>query len=161
MLEKYRRVVQALPIPVQRAAARELGLPWYAGALYEQLDAAGFYQADLVLALLRANTPEALAGAEALVGHPIRRLPPGARALPRRGGLHEGIDHVLDIIGRVPSADLRRFIWLNENVQLPTTDSFQRFRMLKVGMTVGSYVARGGWRRDVREWEQAGKIRLG
>lgn len=160
MLAQHRRAIEALPSGVQRAVACGLGLPFYPGAFYEALEAAGTYQCDLILALLREDTKESLATAELILGRPVTRCPPGQRVLPERVGFQAGIDRVLDIIGRVDRGDAAKVAWVGPNVQLPTTDSWHRFRLLRVGMSVGQYVVRGGWRRDVREWGEAGKLRL-
>lgn len=162
MLEQHRGVAEALPPATARAVARELGLPYYPGALYEGLEAAGVYQCDLVVALLRVNTPEALSAAEAIVGRRIERCPPGLRRLPERVTLAEGIERVLRTIGLTGGSggDNRRFVRVEPNLQLPTTDSWGRYRIIKVGMTVGQFLARGGSRRDVREWAAAGKVSL-
>ena len=160
MLKKYEQAVRGLPPEAERAVVTGLGLPRYPGSLYEMLEAAGYWQSDVVLALLRADTEETLSAAEALLGRPITRCPPGARRTPERVGLQAGIDQVLRIIGLHDTSDLRRFAWVAQNTQLPTTPSWHRFRLLYVGMTVGQFVARGGYRRDVREWSEAGKIRL-
>jgi hypothetical protein len=71
------------------------------------------------------------------------------------------VDWVLRVIGQAGGPDARRFIKLVPNYQLPTTDSWGRYRLIKVGMTVGQYLARGGRRRDVLEWAREGKVVLG
>lgn len=161
MLQKYEGAIRTLSPGAERAVFAGLHMPYYPGALYEVLEAAGYWQSDVVVALLRENTEETLREAERLLGKPIARPPAGMRSLPERTTLQAGVDHVLRLIGYVDSSDMRRFTWVARNPQLPTTDSFQRFRLLRVGMTVGQFVLRGGHRRDVSEWVELGRVKLG
>jgi hypothetical protein len=160
VLEKYRKAIESLTTTAQAVVVRDLGLPNYPGALYEMLEASGYQQSDVVLVLLREDTQECLRGAEVLLGHPIIRCPPGLRTRPEPLGLHAGAEWLLGIIARATGPDARRFIRLAPNYQLPTTDSWARYRLVRVGMTVGQFLARGGRRRDVHEWAAAGKVVL-
>jgi hypothetical protein len=160
VLEKYKKSIQSLPATAQAVVVRDLGLPDYPGALYDMLEASGYQQSDVVLVLLRENSQAALRGAELLLGRPISKCPAGLRTQPEALGFHAGVDWVLGIINRATGPDARRFIRLAPNYQLPTTDSWMRYRLLRVGMTVGQYLARGGRRRDVLEWAREGKVVL-
>lgn len=160
MLEKYAEALRGLHGEEEAAVMRGLNLPRYPGALYEMLEEAGYYQSDVVLVLLREDTPGCLRAAEQIIGRPIARCPVGLRRTPERVSLSAGIDQVMRSIGLVDRSDARKFTWKQENWQLPTTDSWQRFRIIRIGMTVGQFLIRGGHRRDVVDWSRAGKVRL-
>jgi hypothetical protein len=104
---------------------------------------ANLHQADLVLALLRTPHPRLIAAAEALVGHPIVHLPPQpSPPLPRP----------VDVVHIDTGADARRVLRKAPNPRLPTTPSFQRYRLVRVGLTVGQLIRRGVTRKDIREF---------
>lgn len=118
-------------------SAKEIDALGFPGVYEEK----GLGQADLVLALLRGDTPSLHAAAEELVGKAIQQLPPQpSRPLPAPVAKPEE-----------PPADRRRVTRVGPNPRLPTTPSFQRFRLIKVGLTVGQLVRRGVTRRDIRE----------
>jgi hypothetical protein len=160
MLEKYKKAICALTPSAQAAVVGALGLPDYPGALFEMLEACGYHQSDVVLVLLREGTQECFRGAEALLGKPITRCPPGLRSRPVTLGFQAGVDWLMSIIDQAGLPDARRFVKVTPNYQLPTTDSWGRYRLLRVGMTVGQFLARGGRRRDVLEWQREGKVVL-
>lgn len=114
--------------------------------LYDALDIESVQQADLVLALLRVNTTPALAFAAALVGKPITRCPTAAaRAMPPRAT-------------RPRTGDDRRVTMVARNPYLPTTDKFQRFRVVRPGLSVLQLLMRGVERRDLRRAEKLGHL---
>ena len=159
MLERYRGAIEGLPADCRGALARRLDVPHYPNALFEVLDGAGLGQADVVLALLHEGTEPCLRAAEAMVGHPILRCPPGLRRMPRD---ELGLAWVTRLVmaGELSGADARRVVRIYPNPRLVTTPSWGRFRLLRVGMTVGQFLMRGGTRRDVREWQAEGTVEL-
>lgn len=135
MLPKYRPVIDGFCAGVARALTVRLGLSDNL-PLYEELMLAGYGQADVVLELLRLDL---LPEVEALIGHPIQRLP--ARPvrpyppLPRRA----------------PSPDDARVLSVVRNPRLPTTPSFLRFQEFRPGVSISSLIKRGVTRKDIRE----------
>lgn len=81
MLEKYRATVDAIDRKTcqQVQDLLKVHLRWCPDTLFDLLDASGYGQADLVLCLLRINTPQALHHAGRIIGHPIRHFPPVER----------------------------------------------------------------------------------
>lgn len=135
MLPKYRPVVSSFSPGVTRALVVTLGLS-DREPLYEALHSRGFSQADVVLVLLRLTLfPEV----EALIGHPILRLP----ARP--------VKPWPQAVRRPPGPDDRRIISVARNPRLPTTPSFQRYKLFRPGSTLGGAVKRGVTRKDIRE----------
>lgn len=134
MLEKYEAAINSLGPGVARAVTVIFDLP-ARGSLYDELEDAGWTQADLVVELLRLDLiPEV----EALVGHPITHCP-GYKYKP------------LPLPARASSPDDRRVTNVVRNPRLPTTDSFHRFALIRPGQTVGSLLRRGVTRKDIRE----------
>lgn len=124
-------------------------LPNLRGNLADILHDRGLCQADLVLCLLRigGGDREARTMIARLVGHPILVCPPclrgwkrPPRAAPARG----------DLV----------VTWVGKNKFLNGTDRNLRFRLLRPGMTLSQYRARGGKRRDIREALRNGTIRV-
>lgn len=95
-------------------------------------------RADLVLALLRVNTPQSLAAAEGIVGRPVTRCPPSIPPWPPKP------------VAKAPRAPTVRKV--ARNPCLPTTPAFQRYREVRVGMTRDQLLARGITHRDLRKW---------
>ncbi len=125
----------------------EPGEGWGVGVV-RALAARGLGQADVVLALLRG--PEDLhACAEALVGRAIEILPGVDLGRPPPPAAPE-----------VPAADRRRVAAVAPNPRLPTTGSFHRFKHFRVGRTVAQLLTRGVTRRDIREAQRNGWVRL-
>lgn len=135
MLEKYQPAINTFGPGVARAVTVIFDLPARA-SLYEELEDAGWTQADLVVELLRLDLiPEV----EALLGHPITRCP-GYKYRP------------LPVLPRDESPDARRVrSVVPDNPRLPSTPSYQRFALIRPGQTVGSLLRRGLTRRDIRE----------
>ena len=163
MLEKYRTAIDAIPAGCRKALMESLGVPAYVGHIYDVLEAAGLNQADVVLALMRLETPESLWSAEAILGKPIARCPPGLRDACPEKSLWAQAQWVLSMLGVDGESELdaRRVLWAAPNPRLPSTPSFQRFRLIKIGSTVGAFLRRGGTRRDIREWTREGSVVLG
>lgn len=162
MLEKYRTTIESLPAESREVVIRTLGLPSYRPYLYDMLLAADWSQADVVLALVREGSPASLRGAEALVGRPIEVCPPGLLQAAPDLSLYARAQWCLGLLGPEVGAELdrRRVTRIVPNPRLPTTPSWGRFRILKVGMSVGQFLVRGGRRRDVREWVREGAVEL-
>lgn len=144
MLERYRDIICALPPRVALLLTRQLQLPRaFGGRLYRVLEEGGYCQADIALALLHSRE---YAACEALVGRPIVHLPYSRppeprRPLPRR-------QEALTVVA------------VARNPRLPTTDAFQRFRAIKVGLSVEQLLVRGVRTRDLREWTREGSVKL-
>lgn len=143
MLPRYRPAIGGFSTGVIRALQVRLCLPQlpveFCGPplpLYDSLSRAGLGQADVVLELLRLDLiPEV----EALIGHPITRCPTRVyRPLPLAPRA-------------APGPDDRRVLSVVRNPRLPTTDSFQRFRLIQPGTTISSLLKRGVTRKDLRE----------
>jgi hypothetical protein len=97
--------------------------------------------ADKVLMLLRAGD---LSAAEELVGKPITRCPAWVPQWPP-----------------LPVASRRsepRVVRVGRNPCLPTTDAFQRYKVVRVGMTKKQLLARGLSHRDIRIWVNGGHV---
>lgn len=98
---------------------------------------------DIVLALLRINTPESLARASKLAGIEITKCPPAVPPWPPKPVAARAVVKVVRV-GRNPC--------------LPTTGAFQKFRMVRVGMTREQLKKRGLDNRDIRQWTNQGHI---
>lgn len=154
MIPAHARAVNAMPYDVvefildyfqaRRPRRRERG--WLPSVSLAEL---GIGQADVVMALLDANHPRMTRCAEWLIGRPITRCPPCLRPLGPPIGL-----------GDVRSPDERRITFVEQNPRLPTTGAFYRYAIFRVGMTVQSFLMRGGQRRDVRVAQRRGWIQL-
>lgn len=148
MLPKYRLTIAALPYDVRAHLRSRFTLPGDA-SLYSGLHAAGLGQADVVMELLRLGTPAAHEGIALLVGRPVTVLPPAVPPripLPVRPRAKEPDDRVVLSVGRNP--------------RLPTTPSFQRYRLIQAGLSVAQLLKRGVTRRDLRELTSGGHIQL-
>ena len=93
---------------------------------------------DLVLALLRINTPKALVEAERLVGKPITRGPSAVPPWPPK-----------------PISGLPRSSTKIIRVDFPPG----QHQMVKVGMTRDQLLARGVTRQNIFRWTRTGRIR--
>lgn len=103
-------------------------------------------KADVVLALLRINTPEALQAASGLVGKPITVCPAAIPPWPPRP------------VQRAPQE--RVVAKADENPCAPSSDMHRRFALVRVGMTVEALQKKGISRRDLRCWTRAGHIKI-
>jgi hypothetical protein len=99
---------------------------------------------DLVLALLRIYSPEALGAAEKLAGRPITKCPPCLPPWPPAPVR--------------PPQGQRTVTKVARNPCLPTTPAFQRFRLVRLGLTREQLRARGVTTRDLRLWTRAGHV---
>jgi hypothetical protein len=144
MLEKYRKMVQKISSETARRVAAMLpritckkrGID----ALFRTLNESGYDQADLVLCLLRINTPESLHDAERLVGKQITHCPPALRWKP----LSLQSDRTLDD---------RRVLSVRPNPVLTASGRrgwLQHYHLFREGLTVTQLRQRGVTRRDLR-----------
>jgi hypothetical protein len=133
MQERHLNVVRSLPRSEKRQVRRALSLP-PRGELISLVSK--MHQADLVVALLRC---EYLVPAVRLVGRPISLFPPAK-------GLRLAAPPPIAALG----PDDRRVLRAARNPRLPTTPAFQRFRLLKPGVSIREFLSRGGKRRDIR-----------
>ena len=95
-------------------------------------------RADVVLALLRINTPDSLRAAEVLAGVAIERCPPWAPPWPPKP------------VQRRPQPRVVRM--RTDNPHYPSSELHARFRLVRLGMTVEQMMARGITKRDIRQW---------
>lgn len=102
-------------------------------------------RADTVLGLLRINTKASLRAAEAIVGKPITHCPAYLPPWPPKP-----VDK--------PRGSV--IVKLARNPCLPTTGAFQRYRKLRVGMTLQQAHTRGVTLRDLRRWGRAGHVEV-
>jgi hypothetical protein len=100
-------------------------------------------QVDIVLALLRINSREALDAAEKLTGRPITKCPPSLPPWPP-APVRSSVQPIVAKVARNPC--------------LPTTDAFQRFRLVREGLNRDQLRARGVTTRDLRLWTRAGHV---
>ena len=132
MLEKYRAALGRVPPVVRMRVLNYFKLPPLRGSLFDQLSSENLGQADLVLCLLRINDAQSLRLAERLVGHPIVVCPPCLR-----------LKHARLPTRRYADGDVRVRVVKRHNPFLPTCPAFQRWRMLRDGMLLSEYRARG------------------
>lgn len=144
MLERYRDETNSVIGETRRAVLVYFGLQIWSRSetieMYGIMRSRRLSQADLVLALLRVNTRDALDCAERLVGRPILICPPALRGSPRLRNSSE------------KTPDDRMVTMVRHNPCLPTTDAFQRFRQIRCGLTVRQLMTRGLSRRDLRKF---------
>ena len=136
MLEAYASVIPNLSTLALTTLGTAFDLPGRAD-LYDELEDAGWQQADIVVTLLRSNL---LPDVELIMGKRIERC---------KG--FEGYIPLPIAPPRSISPDDRKVTWVARNPRLPTTPSFQRFQEIKVGLTVSALLRRGVTRRDIRE----------
>lgn len=162
MLERHREAVRALPtearnylityfrmdtLPIVDEKKPEVRAIYLTMPMDQLLADRSLGHADVVLALLRG--PRRLhREAERLVGQPIKRLPPVTmRPWPKAPPPSE-----------LSPADRRVVTRVGPNPRLPTTDSFQRYKVFRVGRTVEQLLKRGITRKDIREMERGGHV---
>jgi hypothetical protein len=150
LIAPHRRRLSRISPGLRAEVLRVLRLPPLTDNLVDVLDGVGMGQADLVLALLRAtsNTREARTVVGVLIGHPIVVCPPCLRLAHQR------------LPQRKYRDGERRVTWVGENKFPPTSKFHERFRMLRPGMLVSEYRARGGQHRDLRFALARGLIRM-
>lgn len=98
--------------------------------------------ADHILALLRMGRRE---DAERVLGRPITRCPPAIPPWPPRP------------VSRAPAQ--AKVASYATNPCLPTTDAFQRYKLVRTGLTEPQLIQRGLTRRDVRRWTRLGYLK--
>lgn len=133
MQERHLSIVRSLPRSEKIQVRRALGLP-SRGQLISLVQP--MHQSDVVVALLRCDY---LVPAVRLVGQPIKLYPPAK-------GLRLTAPPSIAALG----PDDRRVMRAARNPRLPTTPAFQRFRLLKPGVSIREFLSRGGKRRDIR-----------
>lgn len=112
-------------------------------------------QAELVMSIMRDNTPVANAAAEKLTGKPIQRLPEKGAHAPRTtkpqktrpGQTFQGDDQIIRLVAE-------------SNPRKAGTRAFMLYAKYEDGMTVAAYVAAGGGRGNVKCDCERGNIRL-
>lgn len=145
-LQAHRRTISRASGDLRTAILDYFKLPHLRDPLTDILMSVNLGQADLVLCLLRINTREALRLAERVVGKRITICPPClrfARARPPRA---------------LPGKDERVITWVGENKF--NGGRAHRFSLLRPGMLLSQYVARGGRKRDVRVALSRGLVRV-
>lgn len=136
----YSATVSQLDTETAHHLSQYFGLPDPLLPLAVVLRERGLWQADIVLALLRINTPPALLAVEELMGKPINHLPP---AMPR----YRPAKVVRTPEQRTFIAGLCRY-----NPRLPTTLAWQKWNSLRHGLSVAQVIGRGLLtRRDLAE----------
>jgi len=104
-------------------------------------------RADTIVGLLRINTRESLRAAEELMGRAITRCPAALPVWPPKPVQH--------------AASRASVVHVGDNPCLPTTNAFQRFCLVKKGMTKEQLAKRGITKRDIRLWSRSGAIQIG
>ena len=98
-------------------------------------------RADVLLALVRINTPETRAAAETLLGMKVSPLPPmWARE------------------NRTPRVSVIRERSYGRSKRTMPTKTEKRFNLIRVGMTRDQIVKKGVPPRDVSRWTKSGNI---
>jgi hypothetical protein len=153
VLTKYQPVIARLRPSVRRAIADHFQFSYHSAQdLYQALSSRGLGQADVVLALIHSSPgpldrhtyrPEI----EALIARPITLCPPQLHhvPLPSYPRRERGPD---DLVVRT----------VVRNPRLPTTDSFQRFKQFRPGVSIARLLTRGVTRKDIREARQNGWV---
>jgi hypothetical protein len=159
MLERYRTSVNSVPDDVAELLLTHLGVPTRDDtiSLFDFLREWHVGQCDVVLALLRLNSPRCLRCASAVMGRRITKCPPSLAQV--RGPRPPA--------PRVPSGDDRRVTWrmrqykkLNGRKILPGTPIYFRLEKIRVGLSVRQLLARGLRRKDLRIASRRKWIRL-
>jgi len=155
MRDHDRAAVAALDIVTRTIVRRRLGLPRIHGeSFFNLLHRHGFSQADLVLCLLHLNTPQAIRGAELIVGRPVTHCPSSLLLTWRwkRTALRQHRQGDDRLVLAVYEPDTERC--------LPNGGLRRRLEVVHAGMSVGQLLARGVRRRDVRFAVKRGFVEL-
>lgn len=144
MQSRFMALFLQLPSSAVRCLERAYQLP-RAGSLFFRLDDAGVDHANATLTLLYAGEYPAV---EILIGRSITVGPPCL-----------SLRHSISTIERTED-ELTILAAIARNPRLPTTPSFFRYQHLREGMTIAQALRRGVTRRDIREWRNAGEIKL-
>lgn len=119
------------------------------GTLSYTLREKGLGHADLVLCLLRLNSPASIHFAELLVGKPIVYGPSFRLSWPSNGKPSVFADRTPRVVYVV-----------DENPRLNKTKAKARFDHFRVGRTLAQLIARGVTRRDIRKAERRGWVKF-
>ena len=145
MHPSYMRAVLALSTEGRKVLERDFQLP-RKGGLFFRLVNAHADQASVVLSLLRAGKWDDITR---FVGHPVPVVGPGA------------LSRTSDPVKTERTPDEERVVdWVSNSNPRILSDGFHRFALIRVGMTVEQLLTRGVRRRDIREWQQEGTLRL-
>lgn len=116
---------------------------------------------NLVMPLVKTTAPEQVSTLEHLIGHPITRV--GAR-LPRK--LTRQTPNALKTKTQKSNTSREKILAMTvtaimeKNPKAKGSDSYVRFRLYKVGMTVAEYIEAGGKFADIKWDEPRGYISL-
>jgi hypothetical protein len=119
---------------------------------YKTLTENLFCAADAIVALAGSPATAARDAIEKIFGRPVTVCPPCLQGTPVTFPRRPGND-----------GDNRRILHVAHNTRYITTPAYQRYAMLRPGMTVRAYLTRVGderGRRDLREWTREGSVRL-
>ncbi len=176
MLEKYRKAVNLIEDETATKVLWEFGVRagWDPGKhLFDWLHNNGYGQSDLVLALLRINTPASLHYAGAIVGRPITICQPGTYQPTTFTAC--GSSTVRAVVWSDTLEWLRRLFGADMETHDPPADKrkiksvsarpknscpFHRPDLLRVGASVAQLLRRGILRRDLAAAVRAGWVEL-
>ena len=153
MLEQYRKKVGRIDPEITKLVLKQLRIrkcKTGKDVLFETLDRTCHDQADLVLCLLRINTPKALHHAEDLIGHRIKLLPPAYKWRPLPINIPDQMgDHrkVLRVVAE-PRLKTGRRSWL------------RHYHLFRVGLSVAQLLRRGITANDLRLVTKRGWVEL-
>ena len=148
-LLQHRRALARVSPELRFHVFMYFGLPPFERNVCDVLHSHGYWQADLVLCLLRINGRESRALIAKLIGHPIVVCPPCLRHARRKPPATRLARHEL----RVTWVKTDAFDHLSGDLAL-------RVSRLRPGMTLAQYRARGGRRRDIRVALARGLVRV-
>lgn len=155
MLPKYQPAINQLHLSARTVLVEHFHLPHtpLPNRLWGVLHQKGLTQADVVMALLSAAKVPHIQDhpfrqdIELLIGKPVTVCPPQPHhtPYPTNPRRERGPDDL--VVTRVV-----------RNPRLPTTDSFQRFKQFRPGVSVQKLLTRGVTRKDLREARQHGWV---
>jgi hypothetical protein len=154
----YAELLNSLPFHALRHIHDHLRLPPdpFLDDPYGTLARHALLPVDAVVALASSPDPEARSALSTLLGHPVTVCPP---CLSR----YREEFHPTHPSARARHPDDRRVLHVDRNPRLPTTPAFDRFRILRPGMSLRTYLTRVGTergRRDIRAWVAEGSVVL-
>lgn len=117
-----------------------LGMPY-------ALNIRGLGQADLVLSLLRLDTPASRRHVERILGRPIKHCP--------------GVFLAWRVNGKPQVRRSPRIVYVAPNPRKPNTTAHARYdASFKVGRTIEDTLVRGARKRDIRSAQRRGWIKV-